>query len=262
MSEFVIIQDNRLVYHRKKKVDKDMWDKQWFDSVSDNYYRRSLQGNLDFLEKPILKYFDKDDLILEAGCGLSKYVVSLNKRGYRCEGIDYASNTIKRVKKKFPEIPVEVGDLKNINRQDGYYSKIISLGVIEHEKEGPNEHLKELNRVLKPGGIAFISVPYINLIRKMKIKYSCYAKSLPSGYNFYQYAFGEEEMNQILEKFGFRVIDIYGYGAWKGIKDEISFFQKIYNIPKIGGLYSIITKKISLIERNFGHMIGFVCKKK
>lgn len=41
------------------------------------------------------------------------------------------------------------------------------MGVIEHFEEGPHAPLKEAYRVLNPGGLAFVSVPTVNIIRRI-----------------------------------------------------------------------------------------------
>tara|TARA_B100000214_G_C23883236_1_gene588271 strand:+ start:71 stop:859 length:789 start_codon:yes stop_codon:yes gene_type:complete len=262
MNKEVVIQSNgRLAYYKKEALSKSMWESHWNFSITKNYYRRSISGDLAFLEKPIKKYFQKGSLTLEAGCGLSKYVIALNNRGYRCEGVDYASQTISKVKSIFPDLNVRVDNLKKLSISDNYYDNLISLGVVEHEFSGPDIFLREFHRILKPNGMAYITVPYINFLKKYKLEKSFYDIKEPKDYNFYQYAFSEDEIKKIIEKNNFRVVDVFGYGAWKGIKDEISFFQKVYNIPKIGGLYAMMTK-LPIIEKRFGHMIGIMCQKK
>jgi len=83
----------------------------------------------------------------------------------------------------------------------------------------------------------------------------------PGSRVFYQYAFSKYEMISLLASHGFSVIDIHGYASWKGIKDEIPVFQRIYDIPKLGGAYRIFTQMMPYCDRYLGHMVGFICKK-
>lgn len=76
-------------------------------------------------------------------------VVTLNARGYDIEGVDYAEETIEQLKVLFPDLPVRVGEVTNLDVEDGHYSGYISLGVIEHCKEGPEPFLREACRVSK-----------------------------------------------------------------------------------------------------------------
>jgi ubiquinone/menaquinone biosynthesis C-methylase UbiE len=41
------------------------------------------------------------------------------------------------------------------------------MGVVEHFEQGPHAPLDEAYRLLKPGGLAFVSVPTVNIIRRI-----------------------------------------------------------------------------------------------
>jgi SAM-dependent methyltransferase len=127
--------------------------------------------------------------------------------------------------------------------------------------QGPDKYLKEAWRVLRPGGIAYISVPYINLIRRAKMRFGYYDGRPGQGQEFYQYAFSSNEMTTLLMDSGFEVIAKHGYGSWKGISDEISLFRIIGSIPKIAGAYRILCRRFPYCDRVFGHMLGFICRK-
>jgi len=259
MTQIVTIQGRRLAYF-DEIASSEFWDQHWQNNFSRKIYEKSLKGFLGDFEKPFIKHLPKEGKILEAGCGQAKTVVALKARGYDCEGIDYAEKTIQSVNKLFPNLPVTCGDLMHLDVPDNYYQGYISLGVIEHRQEGPEPFLKEAQRILDSNGIAYISVPFINLVRKLKAKLNLY-NEIPEKHKFYQYAFSITEMVSFLEQYGFQVIDIHGYASWKGIKDEIPLIQWIHNIPKVGGAYRILTKKLPYCDRIFGHMVGFVCRK-
>ena len=51
--------------------------------------------------------------------------------------------------------------------EDNEFGSIVSLGAIEHTIEGPNDSLREYARVLRPDGVAIITVPYWSSVRKI-----------------------------------------------------------------------------------------------
>ena len=112
-----------------------------------------------------LTYFKKGDVVLEAGCGLSRYCVWLENQGINTYGIDIIKEAIiegKRYMKKHGyKSELKVGDVRKLpyssNKFDGY----ISLGVLEHFEsfDDVRKSLAEAFRVLKPGGRVFISIP-------------------------------------------------------------------------------------------------------
>ena len=89
-------------------------------------------------------------------------MIALRARGFKhIEGIDWGERTIGIVKKVYPDLPVKVGDATRVDVPDDHFNAYLSLGVVEHRQEGPEPYLAEAFRVLKPGGYAFISVPFV-----------------------------------------------------------------------------------------------------
>ena len=112
-----------------------------------------------------LKYAPKGRHI-EAGCGMGPYVFYFKKLGFDIKGLDISESTVKKNIDVSRELGLTgnlfmVGDVRNLNMDSNSISYYISLGVIEHFAEGPMEALKEAYRVLRPGGIAYISTPNV-----------------------------------------------------------------------------------------------------
>lgn len=116
----------------------------------------------------ILKYLPKTGRIIEAGCGLGRFVKYLSDKGYNIEGIEYSEETVRTIEEIEPELNVIQGDVLNLPYRTNSVDGLISLGVVEHFISGCDKPLKEMYRVLKPGGIGIITVPSFNLIRRIK----------------------------------------------------------------------------------------------
>ncbi len=116
----------------------------------------------------MLRYLPKSEKIVEAGCGLGRFVKYLSDKGYNIEGIEYSEETVRKVREIAPELNIIQGDIINMPYRTNSIDGIISLGVIEHFVPGCDKPLKEIYRVLKHGGTAIITVPSFNLIRKTK----------------------------------------------------------------------------------------------
>lgn len=243
------------------EADKAFWDSLWLSQISTDYYAKYVQGELEEYSHVFTKFLSKDDHILEAGCGTGRFVIALQARGYKhVSGIDWGRPTIDKVKTLFPELPVEVGDATHIDVENNFYDAYISLGVVEHRQAGPEPFLNEAYRILKKGGIAIISVPYVNPLRKLKSKFGCYNAKNVVSHAFYQYAFRKDDFEKILNQSGFNVIQakaIYGIYA---IKEELRFFAYLINHIQGGWRVEKLLKRWSFLD-NFGHMILFVCVK-
>jgi SAM-dependent methyltransferase len=117
-------------------------------------------------------YLPKKGRILEAGCGPGHVVEYLNQRGFNVEGIELNKDVVEAMLRRVPDLRIAVGDVGSIQVPDNYYDGLLSFGVVEHFVSGLRSPLIEQFRVLAPGGIAIISVPSFNLIRRLRNVFS------------------------------------------------------------------------------------------
>ena len=151
-----------------KNADSTFWDEVWekdlVHRIPDNY-------KSDWLFCPVAsKYLPKKAKILEGGCGNGHVVFALNKQGYKPLGVDFAERTIKKIKKLYPELVFELGDVRDLKYKANSFDGYISAGVIEHFPGGYAKILNEIKRVVKPGGYIFVTFPHLSLLRRLKIK--------------------------------------------------------------------------------------------
>jgi len=105
-----------------------------------------------------LKLLDKGDRLLDIGCGdgtLGYFAKNKYKEVY---GVDISEEALKIAKKR--DIIVEKVNLneEKLPFENDYFDAVTCLDVIEHVFE-PRDLIKEINRVLKRGGILIISTP-------------------------------------------------------------------------------------------------------
>jgi SAM-dependent methyltransferase len=215
-----------LAFHGKR-ADSDFWDAHW-ENVDTETTVKNLGGSL--LARAIEEYLPKEGKILEGGCGLGQWVLYFREKGYDIVGRDFAEDTIERVKARFPDLPVETGNILVLPYLDGHFSAYISLGVVEHFEEGPEAVLEEAHRILKKQGLLLCSVPYFNPLRRSKKRLFSWYHQRKEDEEFYQWAFTKREITAIIEDTGFRIRRIIPFDAVKGIKDEIPGMRKVYRL--------------------------------
>jgi SAM-dependent methyltransferase len=150
--------------------------------------------------------------VLEAGCGLGQYVVLLRERGWRAAGVDWSVDAL-RACRQFTPVPLAAMELRGLAVRDGALAAYVSLGVVEHDEAGPDAILAEAARVLKPGGVAVVSVPYLNGIRQLGWPWLAYrSRTLARrGADFYQYAFTRAELVAALARHGLVTLSAHPY---------------------------------------------------
>ncbi len=249
----------RLVYYASHP-DSKFWDKHWQEWLKPEDYTWAEQGRLPEIETAVMRYLPLQGKVIEAGCGPGWYVLSLCRRGYDAEGVEYAQETVRRVLELYPNLPVRVGDVTRLDVPDGYYAAFISLGVVEHRQEGPEPFLKEAYRVLQPGGKMLISVPCFHVLRRIKAYLGLYRFDRDRQ-EFYQYAFKPKEFVEILTRHGFEILEIFGYDATKGLKDEIPPLRWLLKRGQIGRRVAWLIERVPLLQRQFGHMLLVAARK-
>ena len=241
-------------------ADPGSWDQHWQAYLSPENYRGAERGQLGGFEEPFIRYLPLHGRTLEAGCGLGQHVLALRVRGYDAEGVEWGAETVKAARTLHPDLPIRVGDVTQLRVPDGHYGGYISLGVVEHRHEGPEPFLQEAWRVLEPGGVALISVPFFHPLRRLKARLRLY-RGKPDGLEFYQYAFAEAEFSALLRRAGFRVADRMPYDGAKGMRDEIPVLRLMLRWRNVGRLLNRLLQSWKWAGRHLGHMILFVCRR-
>jgi SAM-dependent methyltransferase len=145
--------------------------------------------------------------VLEAGCGLGQYVVWLRRTGRAALGVDFTAEPLARCRAEFPATPLATMDLRSLGLASGSVTAYVSLGVVEHDPAGPDAILREARRVLEPGGVLVLSVPYLNGVRRLGAPWirRRQRRLRQQGGEFYQFAFSRAEAQGFIERHGFSV---------------------------------------------------------
>jgi 2-polyprenyl-3-methyl-5-hydroxy-6-metoxy-1,4-benzoquinol methylase len=103
--------------------------------------------------------------LLDAGCGTGWFSRQAVNWGAKVTSLDMGENLLAEVAKKCDSERI-VGDITRLPFPDGDFDIVVCSEVIEHVVD-PKQAIRELARVVKPGGILVITTP--NLIWKFAI---------------------------------------------------------------------------------------------
>jgi SAM-dependent methyltransferase len=143
------------------------WENIWTDSDIDAELEAvNSKRSMATIER-YARYLSKDDVLLEAGSGLSAVVIKLREMGYNVVGLDYAENAVKASLSYDASLPLLVGDVHQLPYAENSLGAYLSFGVLEHFEHGMMPALHEAYRVLKPGGILVLTIPYPNVVWRL-----------------------------------------------------------------------------------------------
>jgi ubiquinone/menaquinone biosynthesis C-methylase UbiE len=97
------------------------------------------------------------------GCGAGRHLVYLAGLGFNVDGYDISENGLKEsaewLKREGLTANFKLGDMTSLDYPDNYFDGVISIHVIHHNPLAKIMiTLSEIKRVLKPGGIALITL--------------------------------------------------------------------------------------------------------
>ncbi|MDK1021366.1 MAG: class I SAM-dependent methyltransferase [Candidatus Hydrogenedentes bacterium] len=97
--------------------------------------------------------------VLDAGCGVHVLNgLTCVEQGFgRVFAIDMNPDAVEHVRQNHPEINVEIGSVMELPYGDGSFDVVVCAGVVHHTAD-VEKSLRELSRVLKPDGTAYISI--------------------------------------------------------------------------------------------------------
>ncbi len=152
--EIIALYANRESHHGSKE--KELWD------YSDTKFK--------LFYKPILnkigKLTEKSNL-LDIGCSNGAFMNAAVKCGWDSYGIELEKKSYEVARRH--GLTVYTRELHKEKFQDNFFQVITMWQVIEH-LHNPYEMLKEIKRILKPGGILAISTPNIKSIAWLLLK--------------------------------------------------------------------------------------------
>jgi SAM-dependent methyltransferase len=132
-------------------ADLQLIDAEWNQLAWGNYHT-----NLEFLRRVGLPA--PPARILEIGCGKGAILHHLQQAGHAMTGIDVDAAAIAYCRATYPELAAAVASGDDLQFPDRSFDVVLSFDVFEHISDS-NRHLREVKRVLKPGGRYLLQTP-------------------------------------------------------------------------------------------------------
>jgi 2-polyprenyl-3-methyl-5-hydroxy-6-metoxy-1,4-benzoquinol methylase len=142
-------------------------DAEWYDE----FYRKQLVGLVPwylFLLPALKAELKPSTQLVELGCGQAHILRLLAREKMLPEenitGMDQSQTAVDSVRQDLPKARLLVGDIYDLrDMADNSFDICLLMETIEHLEE-PDKAIANIRRILKPGGLLFVSFPnYLHL---------------------------------------------------------------------------------------------------
>lgn len=222
---------------------------QWSDPEE---YRKQLFYPL------LVKYLRPGGKYVDAGCGIGGWLAFLRARGYEIHGVEASSKAVALAKKIDPTLPIQQSDSRTLPLANGTFDGYIAVGVWEYCEDATEAVAAEATRVVKPGGILLLEVPYSNPLRRWtylplkSLHVLMREKLLGQRATFAYHLFRKGDIREVLATQGFTILeenphDLPDEHSHYGLWVDWPFLrgQRPYELNGIGRLVKKLMNAIS-----------------
>ena len=178
---------------------------------------------IEFLFKDYLRPGDK---VLDLGCGNGRYLPLFRENGVEYFGMDFSEKLIELAKNKYPEANFITGDALTLPFPENFFNKVYGIAILHHipSEEFRLRFLKEIKRILKPGGLLILTAWKFHRTKEIHLLFK---------YTIFK-LIGKSKLDwkDILEPWGKKIERYY---RWFSKNELINLVQKVnFKIEKIG----------------------------
>lgn len=211
----------------------------WGARTKSGQYRYTKRFNLF---KRLIK--PKHKKLLEIGCGDGEFTKRIVKLPISITAIDVTPGVILRAKSNIKNVSFRVMDTEKLSFKSDSFDVVCGISILHHVNQ--KKALKEIIRVLKPGGIIFFSEPnLINPQTFVSLRIGFLRKLLEYSPN--EKAFVRWQIEKQVKKVGFKNVEVRNY-------DFLHPLTPYSLVPLIDALGNVIAE-LPLVKEISGSLI-------
>ncbi len=191
-------------------------------------------------------------LVLDLGCAAGAEFAPLLDRGFRIVGIDYSGEMLRFAHQRYGArdgIHLCRADAESLPFASASFEHVVCLGVFEYLSTYERS-LKEIHRVLRPGGLVIISVP--TRISLDRISYNLFRSTVVPLWRAFKRLMGKRSSGQPLGRRWNRCIPRQFLNVLReqGFSPEHSAYSGFLLFP-LGDLWPAAQRRLFLLMERF-----------
>ena len=134
-----------------------------YDALADEYARHIADElarkpfDRAFLDRFAARMGDAGPVV-DVGCGPGHVTDYLHARGLDARGIDLSPEMVQQARSRFPGVAFDVGDVTALDAPDASWAAAVAFYSLIHlPRDEVSSALRELRRVLRPGGLLLVA---------------------------------------------------------------------------------------------------------
>jgi 2-polyprenyl-3-methyl-5-hydroxy-6-metoxy-1,4-benzoquinol methylase len=196
------------------------------------------------LAELVLKYLPRQSSVLDIGAGAGAFSLRLHDLGYRVTALDLDPSQFTTQEIRFRLLDINKGVAADIDEE---FDAVCCIEVIEHV-ENPWTLLRDILRLVKPGGIAFVSTPHVsNFLSRLHF--------LRSG-TFYSFGPQSLEMGHINPIHPYEFREIVARLGWKLIVEKPIGYLPVMDFGTGMSFRRLFFKVIANAARAFAYAVS------
>ena len=231
-----------------KYYQSDYWEKKAYRGESALGYLSYLaerESFIDYFQKVLKELKDfcpqLGGKVLDIGCSFGFFLKVAQEAGWQIYGLDLSPTPVEQAKRKLRVKTIYNKSIEEAKFQANFFDLVTVFQTIEHVVD-PEKFLKEIKRVLKPGGVVLLTTPDAAGWQARLMGKSWFSYRHPDHFYFFNF----ENLSLLLKRVGFVKI--------RNLKDPTRLYPLEYLLENVKFYYrgKLFVKLTNFIKKMIG----------